>query len=411
LPYDYFMKRVNDVISPACIVCGGADWLSFPASESSRSVRSDGTILSNAIKKAQCATCGLVQSVDVPDQGELALLYREAYDIYNNRPASEQFITGRYTALAQAITSSVAPFRPHQVLEVGCGNGSALEAVQAVWDTADCRGVEPTVSAVHVAAARGLKVFQGMIGGVLPDEIGGREYDVVYSIHVIEHTENPIDYLGDLKDMLAPRARLIITCPNARTPNLEIMRTDHHYSMTPYHLNVLARKAGLLPIKNTLCPGGDEGLDYEHNQLLVCCLPGSQSVGATVPLPDYLSAAGQMRLFEARSKYFHAFDTLDDRLQPRLEGLHNLYCFGAGGWASMLAGYAPRTWSQVKACVIDGGADVTFCGKAILPYSALADTKADAVLVGVNPASQLQIAHRLDVDGWNSIRWVDIIEV
>ena len=248
-----------------------------------------------------------------------------------------------------------------------------------------------------------------MIGGVLPRD-HQQKYDVIYSIHVIEHTEDPVAFLRALKSLLAPHGRLIITCPNARTPNLEIVRSDHQYSMTPYHLGVLARKAGFILLKSTLCPGGGEDLDYEYNQLLVGCLPGKRSeTEAKLPLPGYLQEANRLQLFGARCKYFHDFATLDGILQTRLNGCKRLACFGTGGWACILAGYAPSLWERVQACVIDGGSNRTFFGKPILAYDTLKEMNPDGVIVGVNPATQPMIAQRLEQAGYPTIRWDDLI--
>jgi hypothetical protein len=103
----------------SCAVCGGNDWLELPPPHASRSVRSDGAILPQPMRKAQCSECGLVQATVLADAAELKSLYTHEYDLYNNRPSSEQFVSGRYTALAQAIASSIAPFKPQRVLAVG----------------------------------------------------------------------------------------------------------------------------------------------------------------------------------------------------------------------------------------------------------------------------------------------------
>lgn len=394
------------------MVCGGTDWLELPQPHPSRSVRSDGAILDYPLEKAQCSSCALVQTILRPGLEALQSLYRDDYDIYNNRPASEQFVTGRYTALAQAITASVSPYYPKKVLEVGCGNGAALQAVQAIWTQAKCIGMEPVTSAVAAAQAMNLDVSQGMIGTTLPSHIANERFDVIYTIHVIEHTDNPIDYLKTLSQLLEPHGRLVVTCPNASVPNLEIMRPDHHYSMMPYHLTVLARKAGLSPLKSTLCPGGGEGLDYEHNQLLLCQLASERDLhDSSVPVPDYLSQDNQMKIFGSRSKYFHDFAMLDDVLEEHTVDAARLVCFGTGGWACMLVGYAPKLWKRVTACVIDGGADQEFCGKPIVPYARMQDVSPDAVIVGVNPATQPLIVRRIEQDGFRAIRWDNIIRV
>ena len=393
-----------------CIVCNGKQWLRLPPSHPTRSVRSDGAILNRPLAKAQCNDCGMIQSCEVPAQETLESLYTDHYDIYNKRPDSEQFVTGRYRSLAQAIVSSVAPLIPKRVLEVGCGNGAALQAVSALWSEAKCVGMEPVTSAVNAAQAHGINAYQGMIGGTIPEVISKHQYDVIYTIHVIEHTGNPIRYLEGLKAMLAPGGRLIVTTPNSRQPNLEIMRTDHHYSMLPYHLNVIARKAGLMPIKSTLCPGGGEDLDYEHNQLLVCSLPQiTDAIDQFPTLPDELNPEHRTVLFAARKKYFDDFSALDDTLLQRFADAKDIVCFGTGGWTCMLAGYAPQAWNRVRACVIDGGSSNEFYGKKILPYSIVIEKKPDIVLVGINPATQPIIVRRLEADQIPSARWDDII--
>ncbi len=397
----------------SCIVCDQVNWLKLPHSTHGKSVRSDGAILEVSLNKGQCKHCGLVQTLEAPDVASLIRLYTDEYDIYANRPESEQFVGGRYRALAHAITASVFPYRPRRFLEVGCGNGSALRAVQALWKEADGVGMEPVTTAVKMAQNSKLNVHQGIVGGCIPNIVGKEKYDVIYSIHVIEHTQNPVDFLNGLKKLLTPHGRLIITCPNARVPNLEIMRTDHNFSMTPYHLEILARKAGLLPLKSTLCPGGGEDLDYEHNQLLVCCLPPEDGdVGIDIPLPEYLSSSNQMRLFGERTKYFQDFEELDERLDERTDGAVNLYCFGTGGWTCMLAGYAPKTWEKIKACVVDGGSESKFHGKSIVAYNKLKSCNPDGIVIGVNPITQPMIAQRLEEDGHKYLyQWNDIISV
>ena len=392
-----------------CIVCDSNQWLPFRSPHPTRSVRSDGAVLAQPLLKAQCDKCALVQSQEVPNTDTLATLFTDSYDIYNNRPASEHFVTNRYTALAEAITSAVLPYHPKHVLEVGCGNGAALKAVQTLWHDAVCIGIEPTATAVKAAQALGLNVHQAMIGVDVPENIASNKYDVIYCIHVIEHTQDPVAFLKELIKMLSPYGRIVVSCPNSRVPNLELTRSDHHFSMTPYHLDSLVRKAGLVPLKNTTCPGGAENLDDEHNQLMVCALPEIEGTYSEAHLPEYLSPPNRKQLFETRNKYFSVFSAIDDALQSSLGDAERVFCFGSGGWACILAGYAPRTWDRVKACIIDGGSEYRFHGKAILAYEDLKKLKPDKVIIGTNPAIQAVIAQRLAQDGISEVRWDHLI--
>ena len=396
-----------------CIVCNDNNWHQLPKSHLNRSVRSDGYILLQSMQKAQCNKCGLVQISHLPDAKKLQELYKDNYNIYDLRPESEKFITGRYKALSQAITNSLAPYKPKTVLEIGCGNGSALQAVQSIWQEAQCIGMEPVTTAVKIAQENNICVYQGMVGGQISEEITKYKYDVIYSIHVIEHTEDPVTFLNNIKSLLKPSGYIIITCPNARTPNLEIMRTDHNFSMTPYHLEEIAKKANLIPLRNTLCPGGGEDLDYEHNQLLVC-IPKKDNtkISKFNNLPDYLNDVARKKLFDARKKYFDDFDSLDIKIQNRMDHNKKWYCFGSGGWACMLAGYAPNVWKNIEGCVIDGGSEQMFYGKQIFSYEKIKYNDNIGFIIGTNPAIQQLIEKRLKDEGIDSvICWNDIISV
>ena len=117
-------------------------------------------------------------------------------------------------------------------------------------------------------------------------------------------------------------------------------------------------------------------------------------------------------LFEKRRHYLGRWKDLESTLEGRIGNKpHRVSCFGAGGWAALLAGYAPGIWARVKRCVIDGGAPGLFHGKEIVDYTALSDEGPNLVLVGTNPAIQPMIADRLHRDGYSYITWNDVIEI
>jgi len=87
-------------------------------------------------------------------------------------------------------------------------------------------------------------------------------------------------------------------------------------------------------------------------------------------------------------------------LDPHTE----LHCFGAGGWASNIAGYCPALWDKVVACAVDGGGDAEVQGKPMEDYAALAGRGLQFV-IAVNPASQARLAERLTRDGHRVLPW------
>jgi ubiquinone/menaquinone biosynthesis C-methylase UbiE len=388
--------------SIACAVCGQHRWLSLPLPHPTQSVRSDGSIVRAPLRKNHCAACGLVQTAAIPGDLALEQLYSHEYDLYKNRPGSEQFSLSRYSGLAAEITAAAGAPAPKRVLEVGCGNGSALAAVKAAWPVAHCIGLEPVPGAVAFARAKGLDVRQGMIGNYVPQEIATQAFDVIYAVHVIEHTRDPVEFLRALKSHLAPGGTIIVTCPDASTPNLEITRADHNYSMLPAHLVRMGQTAGLRAFESSQCTGGPEGTDLKFNQLVA--FARASAFELTAGDVDDHSA-----LFEARCGYLQRLARLETDLFQSLEQSEQVLCFGAGGWASVLAGYAPAFWERVTACVIDGGASGTVHGKPVIAYAQARAQSPRRMVVGTNPAIQAMLAERLRNDGLDPIRWDNLI--
>lgn len=98
-----------------------------------------------------------------------------------------------------------------RVLDVGCGSGGNLAALQAQgWDVS---GVD--ASAVAVAQARahfGDRVRQGGLGSIAyPD----RSFDTVLFSHVLEHLHGPLPLLREVWRILDWEGRVVILCPNA----------------------------------------------------------------------------------------------------------------------------------------------------------------------------------------------------
>jgi hypothetical protein len=83
-------------------------------------------------------------------------------------------------------------------------------------------------------------------------------------------------------------------------------------------------------------------------------------------------------------------------------------CFGAGEAAGLLRAYAPRAWSSVRACTVDGHAHGVFGELPMIPIDAVG--RGDTVLIGVRPADQRRVADRLRDRFPRVITWYDLVE-
>jgi hypothetical protein len=277
-----------------------------------------------------------------------------------------------------------------------------------LWPEAEIIGLEPMQAAVREAQEKELPVYQGVLGHTLPPSITGR-FDVIYSLHVIEHVPNPVEFLKTIRTMLTPKGRIVITCPNALLPNAEILHADHLFSMTPYHLEKFVRRTGLVPYKAGACSGAG-GREHEYNQFIAAeNRERDEDMSQEKMVQSDLEHTARSALSKARRNYLKAWNDIDNILLRRIWDSPSVYCFGTGGWAGMLAGYAPQVWNRIKACVIDGGSNQQFHGKPIYDYASLANRNAEVMVMAVNPTIQDMLAKRFMGTSIKSITWHDVI--
>lgn len=386
----------------ACIVCGSESWSFLAEPHPARSVRTDGVTKRYPLRKCQCKTCGLVYRSSTED---LALVYADEYALYSNRPGADVFNYQRHPMLASLIARAVEPLCPARVLEVGCGNGSTLSAIRDMWPHVETIGLEPSRRSAELARASGHIVIEGMVGLPMPAELVGL-FDLIFSIQVIEHTADPVAFLVAQASRLAPGGVVVTVCPNGGVPHAELIYSDHLFSFTHDHLAAVGETAGL-----ARWYGCEFILDeaHEYNQLLVGGrAKGGSKVNTTrIPLVPQEEVS---RLEEDRNVYLRQWACLESNLVARVGGAVSILCFGTGGWAANLAGYAPAIWERVRACTVDAPASAYFLDKPVVDYQNLQNQASDAVIVAVNPGRQDVVSARLQRDGFNAIRWNDLID-
>ena len=103
-----------------------------------------------------------------------------------------------------------------KVLDVGCGEGSRLSTLLpselAGW------GVDTDSYAINLAQRQyPMHNFQISAGKKLPYKSDA--FDLVYSAFVLEHVQNPANFLNEMIRVCRPGGHVIILCPNFGAPN------------------------------------------------------------------------------------------------------------------------------------------------------------------------------------------------
>ncbi|MHB8658447.1 MAG: class I SAM-dependent methyltransferase [Solirubrobacteraceae bacterium] len=99
-----------------------------------------------------------------------------------------------------------------RLLDVGCGAGEFT----AIADRAGAQAVGVEIAEAALRRARsahpGLDLRRVEIDGLLPFEDGS--FEIVWASEVIEHVADTARWLSELRRVLAPRGRLLITTPS-----------------------------------------------------------------------------------------------------------------------------------------------------------------------------------------------------
>jgi SAM-dependent methyltransferase len=96
-----------------------------------------------------------------------------------------------------------------KVLDIGCGSGVMLNALEDVGETF---GMDMSDEAISFSK----EIFNGKVEkGFLPDQIPYEEnyFDLITALDVIEHVDRDIDSLKAIRTRLVPDGKVVITVP------------------------------------------------------------------------------------------------------------------------------------------------------------------------------------------------------
>jgi 2-polyprenyl-3-methyl-5-hydroxy-6-metoxy-1,4-benzoquinol methylase len=213
-----------------CLVCGdslGAKILQFciNSSDAKRFV----------YKCQECSTF----CYDDPKIDETIYLLKKEYseEELNNVDTIYVEIDAGISIFAWAIYKISKNYKNASYLDIGCSYGFSLDYCKRAlgWDVC---GVEPSVYGLWGKRDLGLNIYNGFSWDI--DEIKGKKFNVVFSSEVIEHVENPLEFINHVKSFLSDDGCLILTTPNGdfidknTNPNtiFGLMFPGNHYFVT-----------------------------------------------------------------------------------------------------------------------------------------------------------------------------------
>jgi SAM-dependent methyltransferase len=122
-----------------------------------------------------------------------------------------------------------------KILDFGCGGGFILKEL----NHRDAFGLEPNPTAMADALSKGLKIVSSL------EQLQKDSFDVIFSNHVFEHLECPIEIARELKKYLKIGGLLLVTVPNECSVKYTPNNIDQHlYTWSEINLGNMLYKSG-----------------------------------------------------------------------------------------------------------------------------------------------------------------------
>ena len=192
----------------------------------------------------QCKQCGFIfQSQDENHEalqpGFYAATYRRVYQGSTTPTAKDIWVQSQRAAHLIHLLDGTQHRRFKRILDVGASAGILLEALQRFYHS-HVMGVEPGDAYRAYVKTKGLKMVASLEEALAAEM---QRFDLITMIHVLEHLQNPISTLKEIREeLLAQNGLLLLEVPNFYAH--DSYELAHLSCFTPHSLVEMVKQAG-----------------------------------------------------------------------------------------------------------------------------------------------------------------------
>ncbi len=217
---------------PQCLLCGSVKTKKYQTIES----------FGHPVAYYLCQTCGFVfqnrAETIAGDESFYEERYRKLYQA-SEEPTPKDLRQQTLRALDQSQFLRSAHFAPRNVLDIGASSGLLLDTLRHEFG-AEVTGVEPGNAYRALAESREIPMFNSLEA---LQETNHKPFDLVTMMHVLEHLQQPLETLHDIrKSLLASDGALLVEVPNFYAH--DSYELAHLSCFTPHSLQEMLRLAG-----------------------------------------------------------------------------------------------------------------------------------------------------------------------
>lgn len=263
-------------------------------------------------------------------------IINDLYSKYYSYPSAMrgEFIPSRDNRFLQIFDDQIMPLlskKKKRILEIGCFDGYILSKLKVKGF--EVFGCDPSEGA-DIAGQYGLtNVKRSLFSKNL---FNGKKFDIIILRHIIEHCENPIDFIAEIKQILEIDGILIIETPDAesylKNGLLEVFSHQHLQYFSSASISETAKKVDMECIKVII----------DNNNIISVfnCVSGANKIFSKINN----SLLSEFKINISKNKEFIRRFIENSETEGR-----QLTVWGAGGFCALLINhYADNSKKNIK---------------------------------------------------------------
>lgn len=347
-------------------ICGSND-LKEIVFNAPQSMRSDGLISEEPLKKLHCNQCGTAIGVN-----------SQPLQKYHRTDGTSLFELQRQQKIAEGICSLLERHKPSEnlsILEIGAGNFSTALQVKNIRKELQITAIEPNPECLP--KTNKINIILDSFEGWESDE----KFEVIYCNHVIEHIENISTFISKALNLLSNNGLLFLFLPCHDPVSNELLFSDHLYHITPDGMAKLCKNLDITLYDSHLS-------SWDQLSQVFVIKKGSKV------LVDYRHSCSPKEIFEKRVAFFENWVINIRRIMSNLSEKDDLIIYGAGEFTQLVRAYGNDLYKKASFIIVDHLNGARKFDKPVFHINEV-NIKKHKVLLCVNPASIVSVQSKI----------------
>lgn len=347
------------------------------------SMRSDGLILNESLKKYHCFACGGMTGDNTQNSAP-----------YRRTNGKSSYDIKRHEAIAIGISkliSSLTNEKSPNILEIGGASFETASQLKKLNDNYKIYALEPHP---ENDSYKSIKNINTLITSIEKFETKIK-YDFIFSNNVIEHIADTRNFLINSKKLLKKNGILIVCCPTQKFVSNEILFTDHLYHLTTNSISKCCDDLDL----TVIAENNSTWDPFTHIFLIINKNKENKNIHHNINTKS---------LYLNRINLLLKWSKQDGDVRNKIKSQDSLYIYGAGEFTQLISCYLPETFRRAKEIYVDDLNGIRYFVKPIKLIEDLRKQKNTKILIGSQFTSRKIMKSRLRNLGYNNIDFIDI---